>query len=87
MDNGDIQRKVAHMLIEWNPLQLTEAAHKTQANEVVEALQQTFDPSILGNQIQRIYEASFQKWLPIEECITTARKLISLKLTEMNYGD
>lgn len=87
MDNVDIQRQVAHMLTEWNPLQLQEATYQTESTEVVKALQQTVDPSILGSQIQRIYEASFQKWLPIEECITTARKLISLKLTDMTHND
>ncbi len=79
MDKIDIQREAEHMLAQWNPLKLEEE----QSLKVFEALQQTFDPSALGNQIQRIYETSSQMWLPIEECIDTARKLIVLKLAAL----
>lgn len=83
MDKMDIQREAEHMLAQWNPLKLEEGVVFDQSLKVVEALQQTFDPSALGNQIQRIYETSSQMWLPIEECIDTARKLIVLKLTTL----
>ena len=79
MDNINIQREAEHMLAQWNALKLEEE----QSLKVFEALQQTFDPSALGNQIQRIYETSSQMWLPIEECIDTARKLIVLKLVAL----
>jgi len=79
MDNIDIQREAEHMLAEWNALKLED----DQAVKLFEALQETFDPSALGNQIQRIYETSSQMWLPIEECIDTARKLIVLKLAAL----
>lgn len=79
MDKIDIQREAEYMLAQWNPLKLEEE----QSLKVFEALQQTFDPSALGNQIQRIYETSSQMWLPIEECIDTARKLIVLKLAAL----
>lgn len=79
MDNIDIQREAEHMLAQWNALKLED----DQAVKLFEALQETFDPSALENQIQRIYETSSQMWLPIEECIDTARKLIVLKLAAL----
>ena len=79
MENIEVNRKVVSKLAQWDPFQLGEDSYDTETADVVAALQGINDPSDLAKVIQRVYEYSFEQWIPIEDCIDIARKLIAIK--------
>lgn len=80
MENIEMNRKAMHTLEEWNPFGFDDDfCYDTEAADVVSALQYIDDPSELAKKIQRIYEQSFEQWLPIEECVSISYKLLAIK--------
>lgn len=79
MDVKEMNRKVMHMVEQWNPLNLERESYQVEAEQVLTALQQVDDPSDLGKNIQEIYQHSFQQWIPIEKCVEISYKLIAIK--------
>lgn len=74
-----MNRTAVKVLQEWDPFHLGEDEYETEAADVVAALQVLDDPVEIGNLIQKVYEYSFEEWLPLEECIRMAHKLIAIK--------
>lgn len=74
-----MNRKAVKVLEKWDPFQLGEDRYDTETADVVAALQGIDDPSELAKVIRTVYEHSFEQWIPYEECVDIAYKLISLK--------
>ncbi len=79
MENIEMNRKAIHTLEDWNPFNMDDFSYDTEAADVVAALQYIDDPSELGKVIQGIYEQSFERWIPIEDCINISYKLLAIK--------
>ena len=79
MENIKMNKKAVSALAQWDPFKLGEASYDTETADVVAALQGINDPSDLAKVIQRVYEHSFEQWIPLEHCVDMARKLIAIK--------
>ncbi|KGR82569.1 DUF1871 family protein [Lysinibacillus odysseyi] len=79
MENIEMNKKAVAMLAKWDPFKIGEDNYDTETADVVAALQEIDDPSKLGKVIQQVYELSFEQWIPFEDCVEIARKLIAIK--------
>ena len=79
MQTIEMNRKAVFILASWDPFQLGSEAYDTETADVVAALQGIDHPSDLARKIQTIYEHSFEKWIPLEQCMQIAYKLIAVK--------
>lgn len=79
MDVMEMNRKVVHLVEQWNPLNLMQQSYQVEAEQVFSALQKLDDPSDLGKRIQEIYQHSFQQWIPLEKCVEVSYKLLAIK--------
>ena len=79
VENIEMNRKAVFVLAQWDPFKLGEDSYDTETADVVAALQGINDPSDLAKVIQRVYEHSFEQWIPLEDCVDIARKLIAIK--------
>lgn len=87
METADLLKmnEQAMQIIEkWNPFNLTSFSHEHEALQVSTVLQEIDDPSELGKSIQRIFEQSFKKWVPLEKCVEVSYKLLAIKFTVKN---
>ncbi len=79
MENIEMNQKCVQLLQQWDPFGFGEESYDTETADVVAALQGIDDPSELAKVIQRVYEYSFEQWIPIEECVSISYKLIAAK--------
>lgn len=74
-----MNQKAKLALIEWDPFQIGEKGYETESADVVAALQSIDDPTELAKVIQKVYEHSFELWIPFEKCVEISYKLIAIK--------
>lgn len=79
MENIEMNRKCVQVLQQWDPFKFGEESYDTETADVVAALQGIDDPSELAKVIQKVYEYSFEQWIPIEDCVSISYKLIAVK--------
>lgn len=79
MDNILMNQKALETLQQWDPFRIGEENYDTESADVVAALQGIDDPTKLAKVIQRVYEHSFEVWIPFEECVSISYKLIAIK--------
>lgn len=79
MENNEMNQKAVHMLAAWDPFKLGEDSYDTETADVVAALQSIDDPTELAKVVQTVYEHSFVQWIPFENCVAIAYKLIAVK--------
>ncbi|MBS4213388.1 MULTISPECIES: DUF1871 family protein [Neobacillus] len=71
--------KIVDLLNEWNPFQLTNASYETEIADVIQAVHELDDPAKLARRIQSIYEFSFERIIPLENCLKMAEELLTIK--------
>lgn len=74
-----MNQKCVQLLAKWDPFEFGEESYDTETADVVAALQEIDDPSELAKTIQTVYEYSFEQWIPFEDCVAIAYKLIAVK--------
>ena len=79
MQTLEMNRRAVLILASWDPFQLGTEAYDTETADVVAALQGMDHPSELAKKIQTVYEHSFERWIPLEQCMQIAYKLIAVK--------
>lgn len=79
MENIELNQKAVKLLAEWDPFLLGAESYETETADVVAALQSTSDVEQLAEVIQTVYEYSFEQWIPKEQCVEMAVKLIKLR--------
>ncbi|MEG0472336.1 MAG: DUF1871 family protein [Solibacillus sp.] len=79
MENLEMNRKSVQLLQQWDPFKFGSDSYDTETADVVAALQGIDDPSELAKVIQTVYEHSFEQWIPFENCVAIAYKLIAVK--------
>lgn len=79
MQTIEMNRRAVLLLASWDPFELGSEAYDTETADVVAALQSMDHPSDLAKKIQSTYEHSFEKWIPLEQCMQIAYKLIAVK--------
>jgi hypothetical protein len=70
------------LLNEWDPLQLKNGSYDTEIADIIQALHELNDAEILAKRIQSIYEFSFEKNIPINECLKISQQLLMIKEEE-----
>lgn len=79
MENIEMNRKAVRLLQTWDPFKMGSDAYDTETADVVAALQGIDHPTELAKRIQEVYEHSYEMWIPIEQCVQIAYKLIAVK--------
>ena len=79
MENFELNLEAVRILEEWDPFQIGEENYASEAADVVAALQSISDVKQLAEVIQTVYEYSFEQWIPKEQCVEMAKKLIQLR--------
>lgn len=79
METIKMNQKAIRLLKEWDPFQVGEDGYDTEVADVVAALQTIDDPSKLAKVIQRVYEHSYEQWIPFEKCVKISYQLIAIK--------
>ena len=74
-----MNQAAVELLQAWDPFQLGTHQYDTEAADVVAALQGIDDPTELGKLIQKVYEYSYEEWIPLEQCVAIAYKLLAIK--------
>lgn len=67
------------MIKKWDPFQAGGDFYETEAAEIVQAVYTEDDPERLGKAIQTIFDVSFDKELPLEDCKKLAERLLVIK--------
>lgn len=70
---------IVDLLNEWNPFQLTNASYETEIADVIQAVHELDEPAKLARRIQDIYEFSFERIIPLENCLKMAEELLTIK--------
>lgn len=79
MDTSEMNRRAVWVMEEWDPFAVGKDHYDAEITEVVAQLQLLDHPSDLAKQIQGIYRASSEKWIPFENCVEVSYKLLALK--------
>ncbi|MEH7179037.1 DUF1871 family protein [Neobacillus vireti] len=68
------------VLNEWDPFQLKgDSQYDTEIADTIQAIHELDSPEDLAERIQSIYEFSFEKNIPMNQCLTVAKQLLAIK--------
>ncbi|MEH7010304.1 DUF1871 family protein [Neobacillus niacini] len=67
------------ILNEWDPFKLKNGNYDTEIADTIQAIHETDQPDLLATRIQSIYEFSFEKIIPIDQCLKIAKELLAIK--------
>ncbi|NLY79944.1 MAG: DUF1871 family protein [Lysinibacillus sp.] len=72
-------QKAKLALMKWDPFHIGENCYEPESCDVIAALQTIDDPTELAKVIRRVYEHSFEVWIPFEKCVEISYKLLAIK--------
>lgn len=67
------------LLNEWDPFQIQDGNYDIEIADVIQSIYELDEPSRLAERIQSIYQFSFEKTIPMEECLKIAKDLLVIK--------
>jgi hypothetical protein len=70
------------VLNQWDPFYIGNGNYDTEIADTIQAVYELDDPLKLAERIQAIYEFSFEKIIPIDECRKVAEKLLVIKVNQ-----
>lgn len=79
MDDQLKNLEFVRLLNEWDPFKIGEGNYDTEIADSVQALFILDDEITLAKKLQSIYEFSFEELIPLDNCLTMARKLLVVK--------
>lgn len=79
MGMNEMNRKAVDTMKYWDPFAIGSESYGQEIGDVISELQIVDHPSDLAKVIQKSYESSFGKWIPLEQCVDISYKLIALK--------
>ena len=79
MQTIEMNKKAVALLEEWDPFDAGNHAYDLEIADVVSELQVLDHPTDLAKRIREIYEHSYDLWIPIEDCMQIAYKLVAIK--------
>ncbi|OLS34635.1 DUF1871 family protein [Bacillus sp. MRMR6] len=74
--------QLVDLLNEWDPFELKNGDYDTEIADTIQAVHELDNPQALAERIQTIYEFSFEKIIPIEQCLNVAKELLMIKESE-----
>lgn len=79
MEMSEMNRKAIRTMEEWDPFLIGSEVYTVEIGDVITHLYAIDHPSDLAKEIQSIYQKSFKKWIPLEQCVDISYKLLALK--------
>ncbi len=79
MTGRETNEKLFETLQLWDPLSAGPDGYDTEIADVIAAVHKIEHPNTLAKEIQRIYEFSFEGWIPMESCLIISYKLLEIK--------
>ncbi|WNS74766.1 DUF1871 family protein [Bacillus sp. DTU_2020_1000418_1_SI_GHA_SEK_038] len=79
MQIQQVNIQLVNTINEWDPFGMGDGNYETEIADIVQAVHDIEDQNKLAMMIQSIFEFSFEKLLPLEECVEVAAKLLSIK--------
>ncbi|WP_144554640.1 DUF1871 family protein [Bacillus sp. X1(2014)] len=70
------------LLNEWDPFNLANGGYDTEIADTIQAIHELDDCDELAKRIQSIYDFSFEKMIPLEECLKIAKELLVIKAND-----
>ncbi|MBM7651912.1 DUF1871 family protein [Neobacillus cucumis] len=70
------------LLNQWDPFHLEHGDYEPEIADTIQAVHELDDPLNLAKRIQSIYEFSFEKVIPIEECLQISKDLLVIKANQ-----
>ncbi|MDR4949119.1 DUF1871 family protein [Neobacillus cucumis] len=70
------------LLNQWDPFHLENGDYEPEIADTIQAVHELDDPLNLAKRIQSIYEFSFEKVIPIEECLLISKDLLVIKANQ-----
>jgi hypothetical protein len=74
--------KLYELLLEWDPFQIGGDSYDPEYADIIGAVNEIDEQNVLARRIQHIFEFSFEKKLPLEECLQKAKQLLDIKNEE-----
>lgn len=71
--------QLVDLLNEWDPFKLKNGHYDTEIADIIQAIYELDQPDKLAKRIQSIYEFSFEKTIPIDDCLKIANELLAIK--------
>lgn len=66
-------------LNEWDPFKLKNDNYDTEIADTIQAIHELDNSEALAARIQSIYEFSFERIIPIQQCLKIANELLMIK--------
>lgn len=79
METQAANEQMMELLLKWDPLGYGKGSYDTEAVDVIGAVHVMDHPGPLAEKIQKIYEFSFEEWIPLKECQVMANQLLIVK--------
>ena len=79
MENIELNRKAVQILADWDPFHLGPNSYDTETADVIAALQGIDNAKELAEIIRKVYEFSFEQWIPLDDCFQIAEKLVQIR--------
>lgn len=79
MNMINMNKKAITLLEKWDPFDAGRKAYKLEIVDVVAELHRLDHPADLAKRIRDIYEHSYERWIPIENCVQISYKLLAIK--------
>lgn len=79
MESKELTYKLIEVLNKWDPIQVGEGGFDPEIADILQALHDFDDADKLAKRIQSVFEFSFGKVLPYNECLKIATTLLAIK--------
>lgn len=70
------------LLNHWDPFHLENGDYDTEIADTIQAVYELDDPKMLAGRIQAIYKFSFEKLIPMEDCLRVSKDLLVIKANQ-----
>lgn len=67
------------VLNDWDPFKIKSGDYDIEIADTIQAIHELDEPDKLAKRIQSIYEFSFEKTIPIDDCLKIAKELLAIK--------
>jgi hypothetical protein len=78
----EMNLQLVDILNDWDPFRLGNGSYETEIADVIQAVHELDEPAKLAQRIQSIYEFSFERIIPLEDCRKAADKLLIIKAND-----
>lgn len=79
MQLQQINLQLVDVLNEWDPFEIGGGNYDTEIADTIQVVHTLDEKEKLARKIQAIYEFSFEKIIPLENCLLIAGKLLAIK--------